>query len=100
MRVRCTGRIDTTDILHAFRTGADAVMVVGCKFGECDFENGNFAAKRHVDFTKRILDHIGAGSERVEMFFCSAAESDKLIAAINEMTHRVELLPLNNLKYQ
>ena len=73
-------------------------MVVGCKFGECDFENGNYAAKRHMDFAKRILDRIGAGAERAEMFFCSAAESDKLIAAISEMARRVEALPPNTLK--
>ncbi len=73
-------------------------MVIGCKFGECDFETGNYTAKRHVDFAKRVLDRIGVGGTRVEMFFCSAAESDKLIAAIGEMVRRVESLPLNPLK--
>jgi coenzyme F420-reducing hydrogenase delta subunit len=51
-----------------------------------------------MDFAKRILDRIGAGAERAEMFFCSAAESDKLIAAISEMARRVEALPPNTLK--
>ncbi len=73
-------------------------MVIGCKFGECDFETGNYTAKRHVDFAKRVLDRIGVGGNRVEMFFLSAAESDKLIAAVNEMIHRIESLPLNPLK--
>ena len=73
-------------------------MVIGCKFGECDFETGNYTAKRHVDFTKRVLDRIGVGGNRVEMFFLSAAESDKLIAAVNEMIRRIETLPLNPLK--
>ncbi|OLS16284.1 MAG: methyl-viologen-reducing hydrogenase delta subunit [Promethearchaeota archaeon CR_4] len=90
--------MDTADILHAIRSGADAVMLVGCKFGECDYETGNRTAKRHVDFAKRVLDSIGVGSNRVEMFFCSAAESDKLVAAITEMTRRVEELPSNPLK--
>jgi F420-non-reducing hydrogenase iron-sulfur subunit len=73
-------------------------MVIGCKFGECDFETGNYTAKRHVEFAKRVLDRIGVGGNRVDMFLLSAAESDKLIAAVNEMIRRIEAMPLNPLK--
>ncbi|CAB3288552.1 F420-non-reducing hydrogenase vhu iron-sulfur subunit D [Methanocaldococcus lauensis] len=100
VRLPCTGKFDITYALRAFQKGADAVMVAGCKKGECVYETGNFKAEERVRFAKKLLDELGIGGERIEMFFMSAAEADKFVAAANEMTERVKKLGPNPLKAQ
>jgi len=98
VRLPCTGKFDITYALRAFQKGADAVMVVGWKKGECAYETGNFKAEERVRFTQQLLDELGIGGERIDMFFMSAAEADKFVSAVNEMTSRIEKLGPNPLK--
>ncbi|ENN96726.1 methyl-viologen-reducing hydrogenase delta subunit [Methanocaldococcus villosus KIN24-T80] len=98
VRIPCTGTFDITYALRAFQKGADAVFVAGCKVGECAYESGNLRAMERVKFAKMILDELGIGGERLEMFLMSAAEADKFVAAVNEMTERLKKLGPNPLK--
>ena len=47
-----------------------------------------------------MLDELGIGGDRIEMFFMSAAEADKFVSAVNEMTARIQKLGPNPLKAQ
>jgi F420-non-reducing hydrogenase iron-sulfur subunit len=98
VRIRCTGRINAGHILHAIRDGADGVMIVGCRKGECDFPDGNLKAARNVEFVKRVLDRHGLGSNRVNMYFLSAAEAERFVAAVEDILSKVEKLGPNPLK--
>ena len=98
IRVPCTGRVSTDLILRALRRGADAVAVVGWYEGECEYETGNILAKTNVKYVKQMLDMMGVGSDRVEMFFCSAAEGAKFSEIVKEMTKRITELGPNPLK--
>ena len=100
VRLPCTGKFDITYALRAFQKGADAVMVVGWKKGECAYETGNLKAEERVRFTKQLLDELGIGGDRIDMFFMSAAEADKFVSAVNEMTARLQKLGPNPLKAQ
>ena len=85
-------------ILKAFEMGADGVMVVSCQKGECDFENGNLAAERRVMFVKKLLDQLKLGSERVNQYFLSSADYDKFVAAVKDMSEKIQKLGPNPLK--
>jgi F420-non-reducing hydrogenase iron-sulfur subunit len=98
VRIRCTGRVNAGHILHAIRDGADGVMVVGCRKGECDFPDGNLKAERNVNFVKRILERHGLGDNRVNMYFLSAAEADRFVAAVEDTLKKVEKLGPNPIK--
>lgn len=98
MRVKCTGRVDISDIIQALRDGADGVGVFGCHKGECDFETGNLHAERHVNAVKHMLEKSGINPDRVGMYFMSAAEIDRYLKAIQDLAEKVNALPVNPLK--
>lgn len=45
-----------------------------------------------------MLDMMGIGSDRVEMFFCSAAEGAKFSELVKEMTKKISELGPNPMK--
>ena len=75
--IPCAGRVGSDVIMRAFGRGADAVLVNGWYFGECDFETGNYYAYRQVEYVKEILKTVGMNPERIKMIYCSAAEGQK-----------------------
>lgn len=88
----CTGQIDPTYVLKALRYGADGVLVVGCRRGECHYITGNLQAYEKIVLTKDLLKKAGIAPERIEMRFISSAEGNKYIQAVNEFTDTVRKL--------
>jgi len=93
IRVRCTGRIGIHLIMESFLNGADGVAIISWKEGECEFGNGNMNTFEHVKFLKRLFNHLGLAEERIQQYFCSAAEVDKFIKSVEDITSKVEKLP-------
>lgn len=97
----CSGKTDIRILLEAFEKGADGVIVLGCMEGDCHFLKGNFRAKKRVNHTKKILDEIGIGSNRLEMFNLSAAMGPRFAEIAREFTERIKKLgpsPINKIK--
>jgi coenzyme F420-reducing hydrogenase delta subunit len=92
LKIPCTGKVDVLYLLRAFEDGADGVIVAGCEEGTCHFINGNIKAKKKVNYTKKILDEIGIGGERLEMYNLSAAMGQKFADLAKEMTERIKKL--------
>jgi F420-non-reducing hydrogenase iron-sulfur subunit len=98
IEIVCTGTIDQRVLLQAFEDGADGVFVAGCVEGDCHFLKGNYRAKKRVDAVKKLLDEIGFGSERLEMYHLSSSMGNRFAQIANEMTERIRCLgpnPLN-----
>jgi len=98
IRVPCTGKVDVLHILRAFEKGADGVYVVGCLEGECRFNNGNLRARKRVEQAQQILEAIGIGGERAQMYNLSSGEGPRFAEYAREMTERIEKLGPNPLK--
>jgi coenzyme F420-reducing hydrogenase delta subunit len=92
VRLPCTGKIDVRYILAAFEQGADGVYVVACPIGTCHHVRGNERARARVEFAKKMLDQIGLGRERLEIFFVSAGQGATYALKAREMTERVRKL--------
>jgi len=92
IKLPCSGTVDLLHILKAFEQGADGVFVAGCLKGGCHFIEGNIRAERRVERAKGILDSIGLGRDRLEMFFLSASEAPRFAEAAREMTERIRRL--------
>jgi len=92
VRLLCTGKVDPIFFLKAFEGGADGVFVAGCMEGDCHFLQGNYRAKKRVHYAKKLLDEVGIGGERLEMFNMSAGEGTKFAAAVEAMTERIKKL--------
>jgi len=93
IRVRCTGIIGIHLIMKAFLNGADGVAIISWKVNECEFGNGNTNTYEHVLTLKKILRHVGISEERVQQYFCSAAEVEKFIRSVEDITQKVQELP-------
>ena len=93
IRVRCSGRVGIHLIINCFLNGADGVAIISWKEGECEFGKGNMNTYEHVLFLKKLFNHLGISEDRVQQYFCSAAEVEKFIAAVNDITKKVEKLP-------
>ena len=90
IKVKCTGRVDVKHILYAIKSGADGVMVVGWRPDECQFKKGNYTAQKHVDLANRILESRGFDNQRVNMYWLSSAESEKLVKSVEDAFEKVK----------
>ncbi|MFH1450266.1 MAG: hydrogenase iron-sulfur subunit [bacterium] len=98
VKLPCTGKVDIIYLLKAFEDGADGVYVAGCLEGNCHFIDGNIKAKRRVARAKNLLDEIGIGGNRLEMFNMSASMGPKFAEVAREMTERIQHLGPSLLK--
>lgn len=98
IRVPCTGKVDILFLLNAFEEGADGVYVAGCLEGDCHFLKGNLRAKKRVALAKRLLEEVGIGGERLEMYNMSAAMGPLFAEVAREMTEKIKKLGPSPLK--
>jgi len=98
IRVMCSGRLDPTFILSAFRWGADGVLITGCHPGDCHYVQGNYMMERRFGFLKEALGHLGIEPERLRLEWISAGEGEKFAALIRDTTQRIKQLGPNPLK--
>ena len=82
-------------ILKALEKGADGVYVAGCLEGDCHFNTGNVRASKRVAYIKKMLDEIGIGGERVEMFSMSAGMGERFAQTASEFTEKIRKLGPN-----
>jgi F420-non-reducing hydrogenase iron-sulfur subunit len=92
VKVPCTGRVDVLLILRTFESGVDGVYLAGCLEGECHFLRGNLRAKKRVQYAKALLDEVGLGSGRLEMFNMSSAQGPRFAEVAREMTEKIKSL--------
>ena len=63
--------------------------------GDCHFLEGNLRAKERVEYTKGLLDEIGLGGGRLEMFHIGASDAPLFAEAVEVMTDRAKELGPN-----
>src|SRR5208337_5246061 len=82
--VVCIGKVDTTDILNAFKKGADGVLLLGCGEGDCHFQDGNQEARKRVYLLQKVLESFGIEKERVQVVTSIDPEGAKVAGLISE----------------
>jgi F420-non-reducing hydrogenase iron-sulfur subunit len=98
VRLPCTGKTDIRYLLEAFEQGADGVYVIACPIGNCHHVRGNERGLARLQRAKKILDEIGLGGERLDMFFMSGSQGATFAMAAQTMTERVRAMGPNPLK--
>jgi coenzyme F420-reducing hydrogenase delta subunit/Pyruvate/2-oxoacid:ferredoxin oxidoreductase delta subunit len=90
--VLCSGKVDALYLLKAFEFGADGVFVAGCLVGACHNDKGNVHAGQRVAYVKKLLDEIGLGGARLEMFNMSPADCANMTEAVGVLAAKVKEL--------
>jgi F420-non-reducing hydrogenase iron-sulfur subunit len=68
IRMACSSMTRDVYLLRAFEAGADAVVVLVCPEHQCRYIDGNVRAAKRVGRVKYLLDEIGLGRERIEIY--------------------------------
>jgi F420-non-reducing hydrogenase iron-sulfur subunit len=89
IRVPCTGKVDALLIMRSFEKGADGVYLVGCREGDCHYNQGNFRAKARVEQIRKTLDAIGVGGHRLQMYNLSSSDGPMFARFAEEMHGRI-----------
>lgn len=79
--------------MEAFLNGADGVAIISCREGECNFGDANMNTNKHVKFLRKLFEHIGISPDRIQQYFCAAAEVGKFVASVEDITKKVRALP-------
>ena len=85
IRVPCSGRVTLSQMLYPFTKGAKGVMIGACLEGTCHYIDGNTKEKEKVALAKKILDLMGIGGEKLELYNISSAEGAKFVESAERM---------------
>lgn len=99
--VNCSGRVEASEVIRAFRNGADGVLISGCHPGDCHYTSGNYKAGRRVALLKHTLEEFGMNSDRVQLVWISATEGDEFARVVGKFTEEIRELgpgPYSNAK--
>ncbi len=92
VKIPCTGDLDVQDVLQAFESGADGVMVAGCMEGDCHYQTGNLRARKRVERIQRVLADAGVGADRMRMYNLSSAMGPRWAEVAREMDEHIRRL--------
>ena len=92
IRVMCTGRIEPTFIMKAFRNGADGVLVCGCHPGDCHYQEGNYRCLRRFTLLQKYIVQMGIEPERLKLEWISASEGKQFAELVNSFTETINEL--------
>ena len=94
----CTGKIDATHMLEAFRAGADGILILGCAEGDCHYQDGNYEAKKRVYLIRRLLESVGIEKERIRIELSIDPEGKRIAELVEAMRQELAKLGPANKK--
>lgn len=95
----CTGKIDATQIMDAFKAGADGVLILGCPEGDCHYQDGNFEARKKVYLLRKLLKSWGIEEKRLRIVLSANPDGRTIPQLLQEMSRDLTKLgPLKKVK--
>jgi coenzyme F420-reducing hydrogenase delta subunit len=86
----CSGKMNPLYLLKAFEKGADGVMLVTCKLGDCKFLEGNLRAQKRSEAVDAMLMEIGLGSGRMRIIHQdSRSDIKEIMAEIDRLSQSI-----------
>lgn len=89
IRLMCSGRIEPTFVLKAFREGADGVLLCGCHPGDCHYQEGNYRCLRRFHLLRKYIQQMGIEPQRLKLEWISASEGKQYAELINSFTQTI-----------
>ncbi len=86
IRVMCSARISWNFIKRAFEKGAAAVLVSGCRIGDCHYQNANLnTVRRFKIWQRKIKRELGVEDDRMILQLMSAAEAPLFVETMKRL---------------
>jgi len=79
VEVMCVGSIPAAIVLHAFEEGADAVLVLGCLEGKCQYRTGEKTGISQAETVGKLLRILGIGDERFAFISVAVDGADRAV---------------------
>jgi F420-non-reducing hydrogenase iron-sulfur subunit len=93
IKVPCSGQIQPIMLETALKNGADGAFALGCRMGDCHYREGNkFCRERLVGKRMPKLKPT-VDKRRVQAYWLSALEYDKLKDMVAEFVEECKQLP-------
>jgi coenzyme F420-reducing hydrogenase delta subunit len=92
----CVGKIDATQMIDAFKAGADGVLILGCPEGNCHYQDGNYEARKRVYLLRKLLESRGIEKERLRIVLATDPTAKTIPQLLKEM--EIDLARLGPLK--
>jgi Fe-S oxidoreductase/coenzyme F420-reducing hydrogenase delta subunit len=86
VRIPCSGRISKALLFKPFEMGADGVVMTGCKPGSCRYGTGTASAQENTEDTRRILQLLGLGRERLRLGNFLPDEAPAMLAFLKQFS--------------
>lgn len=97
IKVMCSGSVTPGMLLHAFASGLDGLLFIGCKIGECHYVSGNKKAEEVYETTRRLMKALGLDPKRLRQELISKDEDEKFANIATEFTDEMKNLGANPL---
>ncbi len=89
----CSGKIDIPYMVKAFETGADGVVVVTCKEGECHNLEGNMRAQKRSQAVNSLLEEVGLGKGRITVIQLNDGGIEQVMQEIKAFCTNITNMP-------
>jgi len=86
----CSGKVDATHIVDAFKEGADGVLILGCPEGDCHFQDGNLEARKRVYLLHKVLSSYGIEPERIRIVLARDPEGKEIPQHVRDMSESLQ----------
>ncbi|MDP2821146.1 MAG: hydrogenase iron-sulfur subunit [Sulfuritalea sp.] len=86
----CTGMLPPSFVEYALRSGADGVVVTGCREGGCDFRLGMEWTRARLNRQREPHLRALVPLDRLQLVEASRTDGKQLAAAVNEFRTRLE----------
>ena len=92
IRIMCSGRIDPTFVIKAFKEGADGVLLCGCHPGDCHYHSWNYKCLRRYKLLQKYVQQLGINPKRIRLEWISASEGKQFAELADEMSETIRSL--------
>ena len=93
----CSGKLELIYLLKAFESGADGVVLVTCKLGECRYLEGNFRAQKRTGAIRALLEEIGLDKGRMKLIQQGAGGVQNVIDELDCLIEMIKNLATEKL---
>ena len=94
----CSSKLQLHHLLRILEQGTDALELVACPEGGCQFLQGNQRANKRIGYARELLDQAGLGAARLGITRAASLELDGLMECAERRARLVQDLGPNPMK--